>query len=92
MGRTYAGILGPLSFVTVIARSIVDGRSAESALLTAALALFVFASIGYIVGSIAERAVMETIETQFRDHWQPSSTPDAAETKTTRSTAPNQAA
>ncbi len=92
MGRTYAGILGPLSFVTVIARSMVDGGSAESALIAAALALFVFAGIGYIVGSIAERAVMEAIQTQFRDHWQPTDTTSTAEPEKTRSTAPNQAA
>ena len=66
MGRTYAGILGPLSFATVIARNLIDGGSIESAMLLASLALFVFAAFGFAIGQVAERIVVEAITTKFR--------------------------
>ena len=65
MGRTYAGILGPISVGVVVARCLVQGGSVESALYAAPLALFAFAFIGYIIGSIAERTIVEAIEAKF---------------------------
>lgn len=66
MGRAYAGILGPLSFGTVIARNLIDGGSVESAMIFASLALFAFAAIGFVIGTIAERIVVEAITTRFQ--------------------------
>ncbi len=66
MGRTYAGILGPISFGTVIARNLIDGGSVESAMIFASVALFVFAAIGFVIGTIAERIVVEAITTKFQ--------------------------
>ncbi len=66
MGRTYAGILGPISFGTVVARNLIDGGSVESTMITASLALFAFAAIGYVVGVLAERIIVEAITTRFR--------------------------
>ncbi len=65
MGRTYAGILGPIAFGVVVARCLTQGGSAASALDTAPWALFAFAFIGYIIGSIAERTIVEAIEAKF---------------------------
>ncbi len=65
MGRVYAGILGPISFGVVIARSLIDGGNTESALQSAPLMLFVFAAIGYVIGSIADKTIVEAIETKF---------------------------
>ena len=70
MGRIYAGILGLLAFTTVIARNITRGGQVESAVMTASLMLFAFAAIGYIIGSIAERTVVEAIGNQFHAQWQ----------------------
>jgi hypothetical protein len=70
MGRAYAGILGPLAFGTVIARSLVRGGNVESALITASWTLFAFAALGYIIGSIAERTIVEAIEMRFHARWQ----------------------
>jgi len=70
MGRVYAGILGLLAFGTVIARSLLHGGNVESALFTASWTLFAFAALGYIIGSIAERTVVEAIETKFHAQWQ----------------------
>lgn len=66
MGRAYAGILGPLSFGTIIARGLLDGGNVESALMLASLALFAFAAVGYVVGITAERIVAEAIEARFQ--------------------------
>jgi hypothetical protein len=87
MGRTYAGILGPISFCTVIARSMVDGLSTESALIMASLALFVFAAIGYLIGTVAERMVVEAIESRIRAERQ-----QADSARTVASSNPNQSA
>ncbi len=65
MGRTYAGVLGPISFVVIVVRSLIDGDSVDSTLLAASLALFVFAAIGYVIGSIADKTVIQAIEFQF---------------------------
>ena len=70
MGRTYAGILGLLAFGTVIARCLVRGGNVESALWTASWTLFAFAALGYIIGSIAERTIVEAIEIKFHTQWQ----------------------
>ena len=66
MGRAYAGILGLLSCGTVIARNLLDGGSVESAMIYASLALFAFAAIGFVVGVLAERIVVEAITTRFQ--------------------------
>jgi hypothetical protein len=66
MGRAYAGILGLLSFGTVIARNLVDGGSVESAMISASVALFTFAAVGFVVGVIAERIVVEAMTTRFQ--------------------------
>jgi hypothetical protein len=65
MGRTYAGILGPLAFGVTVARGIVDRDDVEATLITAVIALFAFAAIGYMIGFIAERTVVEAIEARF---------------------------
>ena len=70
MGRTYAGIFGLLAFGTVIARGVLRGGNLASALLTASGALFAFAALGYIIGSIAERTIVEAIEFKFHAQWQ----------------------
>jgi hypothetical protein len=65
MGRAYAGIFGLLAFGTVIARSLVRGGNMDTALITASWTLFVFAILGYIIGSIAERTIVEAVEITF---------------------------
>lgn len=65
MGRTYAGVLGPVAFGATIAHSMFGGESVESTLITASMALLAFAAIGYVIGSIAERTIVEAIESRF---------------------------
>jgi len=77
MGRTYAGILGPLAMVTVVARTLIHGGSVEITLKCACLCLVLFAIIGWIVGQWAEQIVVEAVRTRL-----------VAELPTTSSTGP----
>jgi hypothetical protein len=61
VGRTYAGILGPLALLTSVARGLVHARPPEAILLGAWCSLVVFAAVGYVVGWIAGRTVEESV-------------------------------
>lgn len=61
MGRTFAGILGPLAFLTITARGLLCGESADTLLWAAWLGLWIFAAIGGIAGWIASRTVEESV-------------------------------
>jgi len=65
MGRSYAGILGPLACVLVIARGLIAGASAEPTLLAASAVLFGFGCIGYVAGQVADALVRESVRGQF---------------------------
>jgi len=66
MGRSYAGILGPLAFALVAARGVVGSWGVEGTLLAASAALFALVTLGYIVGQTAEYLVNESVRKQFR--------------------------
>ena len=66
MGRAYAGVLGPLAFALVCARSVLAEGGSEATLLAAMAALFVFAGIGYLAGQTADHLVRESVRTQFQ--------------------------
>ena len=65
MGRTFAGILGPLALVTVVARGFLDGGSVESTLQVGCACLFVFAAVGWILGKVAAYVVDESVKAAF---------------------------
>ncbi len=92
MGRMYAGIFGPLAFGTVIARSLLRGGNVESTLMTASWTLFAFAALGYIIGSIAERTIVEAIEIKFHAQWQALESADHAAMSTDASSSRSDAA
>ncbi len=70
MGRTYAGILGPLAFTTILARSVIDNSSVESTMMLATVCLFLFAGIGYLVGQVADSIVLEAVKVNFNKELQ----------------------
>lgn len=70
MGRTYAGILGPLAFTTILARSVIDTSSVESTMMVATVCLFLFAGIGYFVGQVADSIVLEAVKVNFNKELQ----------------------
>ena len=61
MARTYAGILGPLAFLTSLIHGLIHARPTASILLGAWCSLLVFAVVGCIVGWIAQRTVDESV-------------------------------
>ncbi|MBI2479250.1 MAG: hypothetical protein HYV60_11635 [Planctomycetia bacterium] len=65
MGRTYAGILGPLAFTTILARSVIETSSVESTMMLATGCLFLFAGIGYLAGQVADSIVLEAVKVNF---------------------------
>jgi hypothetical protein len=69
MGRTYAGVLGPIAFLTVTVRGLKQGGGVEPVLLAAWLALVAFAALGYVVGRLAgwmvEQSVMSRIDQEL---------------------------
>lgn len=68
MGRTYAGILGSIAFVTVLTRGLIDGSDAESTLRMAIFGLAAFSLLGYVVGQIANSVVLESVKKRFDEH------------------------
>jgi hypothetical protein len=85
MGRTYAGILGPLAFTLVLARSAIQGGGWEQTLLAASGALFVFAAAGYLAGQTAEFVIRDTVKSQFQQAvaaWNKTQTENIAAAKT----------
>ncbi|MDY0168643.1 MAG: hypothetical protein RBS80_18995 [Thermoguttaceae bacterium] len=61
MARIYAGILGPVAFLTALARGFLLGAEVQSTLFQAWCALWCFAVAGYVVGWIAERTIEQSV-------------------------------
>ena len=61
MARTYAGILGSLAFLTVLARGLLGGGGTEPVLVHAWGSLLAFAAIGCVIGWFAERTVRDSV-------------------------------
>ena len=65
MGRTYAGILGPLVFATVLFRGLILGDAAEPTLKLAIGCLFIFTVVGFFIGRVAEATILESVRTRI---------------------------
>ncbi len=61
MGRAYAGVLGPLAFLTVLVRSLLRSVAVETTVWQAVAAMFVFAAIGALIGQIAGWIVDDSV-------------------------------
>jgi len=86
MGRSYAGILGPLAFGVVVARSLWEGSSVEATLKAAPLALFAFAAIGYAIGLVGEKTIVGAVETEFHAKLQAEESAETVATTETNTT------
>lgn len=82
MGRTYAGILGPLAMTVVICRGWLDSGGVLGTLNYAILALAAFAVLGAILGQLAQNTVDESVRTrlqqQLSQHAAPTGPAEAA--------------
>ncbi len=65
MARIYAGILGPLAFLTAVARGLVHGGTVEHTLLEAWIGLVVFSIVGFFIGWIAGATIDESVNAQI---------------------------
>ena len=65
MAKIYAGILGSLAFLTVVARGLANGGGVESVLYTAWCSLLAFAVAGGAIGWLAEGVVRDSVNGQI---------------------------
>jgi hypothetical protein len=65
MARIYAGILGLLAFATVVARGVAHENSPNPTIWQACGMLFVFAAVGYVIGSTARWIVEDSVRGQL---------------------------
>ena len=65
MGRTYAGILGPLAMAVVICRGWLDSGGVIGTLSSAIVALAAFAALGAILGHLAQNTVDESVRAKL---------------------------
>jgi hypothetical protein len=61
VARVYAGILGSLALLICLLRGMIRQDSPEGTLVTACLAMWAFAAVGYLIGWAAERTVEESV-------------------------------
>jgi ABC-type transport system involved in cytochrome bd biosynthesis fused ATPase/permease subunit len=61
VARNYAGFLGLVAFVAVIAQGFIHGAGTQTTLFHAWLSLLVFVVIGYVLGAIAAWVVDDAI-------------------------------
>ncbi len=65
VGRAYAGILGPLAFLTVLAHGLLHSAGTSGTMWRAVLALAAFAIVGCIAGQLAGSIVEEAVRSQL---------------------------
>jgi len=65
VARIYAGILGPLAFLTSLGHGAMHGGGGMSVLWTGWCCLVVFAAVGYVVGWVAERIVEDSVHSRI---------------------------
>jgi len=78
VAHVYAGILGPLAFLTSLARGFVHGGGTQSVLWTAWCSLLAFAVVGYVIGWVAGKTVEQSVHGRIRAELaadQPADTP-----------------
>ena len=65
MGRIYAGTLGLLAFVIMLARGLAGSSNQGALMLQAVAAMFVFAGVGWLAGVIAQATIDDAVRRQF---------------------------
>ena len=77
MARIYAGILGPVAFLTALARGLLLGGEVRGMVFQAWCALWCFAVAGYVVGWIAERTVQQSVHDRITRELATKQSPEA---------------
>ncbi len=76
MGRTYAGILGPLAMAIVVCRGLVGSAGVIGTLSLALVSLGTFAVLGAILGHIAQNTVDESVRARLQQQLSLAAVPD----------------
>ena len=67
MGRAYAGVLGYLAAALTLVRGFMASGGVEGTLMTAIAALVLFAMIGFVLGSIAQATVDQSVRQRLEN-------------------------
>ena len=62
MGRSFAGVLGPIAFAILVFRGLIAGAGAEGTLLAATAGMVAFSAFGYIAGRVAEAVIRDAVQ------------------------------
>ena len=65
MAKTYAGVLGSLGVAVAMLRGAIAGAGLEGTVLTSVNAMIALAAVGFVVGSIAETTVDNSVRTRL---------------------------
>ena len=65
MGRTYAGILALVAFMTVLVRGMTGGGEVAPTIKIACLCLVAFGMTGYILGHLAQWIVEDSVRAKL---------------------------
>jgi F0F1-type ATP synthase assembly protein I len=66
MARAFSGVLAALAMVSVIVRGLLFGMLPDEILGMSLMMFVAFAAVGFVIGTIAERTVCESVENRFR--------------------------
>jgi hypothetical protein len=66
LARSFAACLGSIAMMFNIIGGVMIGDGVESTLIRSMLSLFVFATLGWIVGQTADLMVRQSLEANFR--------------------------
>jgi len=66
MGGMYGGVLALIAFGTTLARGLIHRGGAEATLKTAVLYLFLFGTIGFVLGRTAQWSIEDSLRTRLR--------------------------
>lgn len=66
MARAYSGVLSAMAVTFVILRGLLLGMLPDEILGMCLVVFAIFAAVGYVIGSIADRTVCESVENRFR--------------------------
>jgi len=67
LGRSYAGILGPLACGVLVLRGLVHGAGVDATLRDAWLGLIVFSAVGYLIGRLGGWIVEDSVRWQLKE-------------------------
>ncbi len=78
MGRAYAGVLGYLAAALSLVRGAIGGGGIEATLVTAIVALSIFAVLGLVLGAIAEHTVDQAVRQRLEAQLEATPTSEAS--------------